>query len=174
MLRGSGSSGSARSGTSSDEEFDAAFRPLFVQAYRVARRIVGDAAGAEDVAAEALSRAYANWGKIADLPYRDAWVLRVTTNLALNAIRPRRALPVERSAGLDDDATATRLALADALRALPQRQREVIVMRHLAGYSESEIAERLGISLGSVKTHMRRAKHSLRDTLSVDYLGNES
>jgi DNA-directed RNA polymerase specialized sigma24 family protein len=47
-------------------------------------------------------------------------------------------------------------------------------MRHLAGYSESEIAERLGISLGSVKTHMRRAKHSLRDTLSVDYLGNES
>ena len=148
---------------------------MFVQAYRVARRIVGDAASAEDVAAEALSRAYANWGKISGLQYRDAWVLRVTTNLALNAIRPRRAVPVERLAGsADDDATATRLALVDALRALPQRQREVIVMRHLAGYSESEIAERLGISLGSVKTHMRRAKTSLRDTLSVDYLGNES
>jgi RNA polymerase sigma-70 factor (ECF subfamily) len=147
---------------------------LFVQAYRVARRIVGDVATAEDIAAEALSRAYANWGKISGLQYRDAWVLRVTTNLALNAIRPRRALPVERQVGPDDDATATRLALVDALRALPQRQREVIVMRHLAGYSESEIAERLGISLGSVKTHMRRAKTSLRDTLTADYLGNES
>jgi RNA polymerase sigma-70 factor (sigma-E family) len=175
MWRGSTRTGTARSGTSSDEEFDAAFRSLFVQAYRVARRIVGDAASAEDIAAEALSRAYANWGRISGLQYRDAWVLRVTTNLALNSIRPRRAVPVERPAGsADDDATATRLALVDALRALPQRQREVIVMRHLAGYSESEIAERLGISVGSVKTHMRRAKTSLRDTLSVDYLGNES
>lgn len=164
--------GSRTSGNSSDAEFDAVFRSLFTQAYRVARRIVGDPASAEDVAAEALSRAYANWEKIAALQYRDAWVMRVTTNLALNAVRPRRPIPVERRTS-DDDTEATRLALVDALRALLQRQREVIMMRHFAGYSETEIAERLGISLGSVKTHMRRAKMSLRGSLSVDISGGE-
>lgn len=162
------------SGTSPDEGFDAAFRSLFTQSYRVARRIVGDPATAEDIAAEAMSRAYAHWHKIAELSYRDAWIMRVTTNLALNAIRKRPPLPVEAPPVSDDDATATRLALAAALQALPERQREVIVLRHLAGFSEVEIAEYLGISLGSVKTHMRRAKSSLRGRLSVDFLGTDS
>jgi RNA polymerase sigma-70 factor (ECF subfamily) len=63
--------------------------------------------------------------------------------------------------------------LGAALRALPERQREVIVLRHLAGLSEPEVAEYLGISLGSVKTHMRRAKESLRGRLQVDFAGGE-
>src|SRR5262249_37830809 len=138
------------------------------------RRITGDVGAAEDIAAETMSRAYAHWERIRNEPYRDAWVMRVATNLSLNATRRRRFLPLERPPVSEDDATATRLALGAALRALPDRQREVIVLRHLAGLSEPEVAEYLGISLGSVKTHMRRAKESLRGSLRVDFAGGES
>jgi DNA-directed RNA polymerase specialized sigma24 family protein len=106
------------------DEFDAVFQDLFVQAYRVARRIVGEPSAAEDVAAEALSRAYAHWPKVRRLPYRDAWVMRVTTNLALDVARRRPPHVGWERAEAHDDATATRLALVEALSLLSTRQRE--------------------------------------------------
>jgi RNA polymerase sigma-70 factor (ECF subfamily) len=156
-----------------DDDFDGAFRDLFVRAYRVARRILGDPSAAEDVAAEALSRSYAHWKRISRLPYRDAWVLRVATNIALDAAR-RRPLPLPPEASeTHDDQTATRLALVAALQALPPRQREVIALRHLADLSESEVAAHLGLSLGTVKTHLRRAKERLRGQLTLDMIPGE-
>jgi RNA polymerase sigma-70 factor (ECF subfamily) len=148
-----------------DAAFDAAFRGLFTLSFRVARRILGDVTGAEDIAAEAMSRAYAHWEHIDGMPYRDAWVVRVTTNLALNAVRRRPAFLRPPAVRAVDDETATRLALVAALRALPLRQREVIVLRHLGGLSEPEVAEQLGLSLGTVKTHLRRGKQALRHQL---------
>ncbi len=158
----------------SGDDFDVAFRELFAKAYRISRRILGDPTAAEDVAAEALSRAYAHWPKICRLPYRDAWVMRVATNLALDLARRRAPRLTLETSESHDDATATRLALVDALRALPIRQREVIVLRYLGDMSEPEIAERLGLSLGSVKTHLRRGKHSLRDRTALGLLGGEA
>ena len=61
-------------------EFETAFRELFPRSYRVAVRILGDGADAEDAAAEALARAHASWKKVGTMSYRDAWVLRVTAN----------------------------------------------------------------------------------------------
>ncbi len=52
-----------------------------------------------------------------------------------------------------------------AFRALPDRQREVFVLRHLQGWSGPEIAAALGLSVGSVKRHLFRAIHRLRETL---------
>ena len=154
--------------SAADDSFEAAFRELFVPAYRVARRILGDPCAAEDIAAEALSRAYANWPRVSQLSYRDAWVLRVATNLALNATRRRRLLFPGVEARRDDDAATTRVALAGALQRLPARQREVVVLRHLAGLSEPEVAVRLGVSLGTVKTHLRRGHAALRGRLALD------
>jgi RNA polymerase sigma-70 factor (sigma-E family) len=157
-----------RKQSEAEESFEAAFKELFVPAYRVARRILGDPGAAEDIAAEALSRAYADWGRVSQLPYRDAWVLRVATNLALNATRRRRLLFSGVEARWDDDAATTRVALAGALQRLPARQREVVVLRHLAGLSEPEVAVRLGVSLGTVKTHLRRGHEALRGRLRRD------
>jgi RNA polymerase sigma-70 factor (sigma-E family) len=156
--------------SAADESFEAAFKELFVPAYRVARRIVGDPGAAEDVAAEALSRAYADWARVSQLPYRDAWVLRVATNLALSATRRRHLLFPGVEARCDDDAATTRVALAGALHRLPARQREVVVLRHLAGLSEPEVAVRLGVSLGTVKTHLRRGHEALRGRLAPEGL----
>jgi RNA polymerase sigma factor (sigma-70 family) len=151
--------------------FEAEFRALFTIAFRVARRILADPARSEDVAAEALSRAYAHWRALHNAPHREAWVARVATNLALNTIRRRSPHVATEVAVGHDDATATRLALVAALQALPTRQRDVIVLRHLVDLSEQEVADQLGLSVGSVKTHLRRAKSRLRIALDPDGLG---
>jgi RNA polymerase sigma factor (sigma-70 family) len=149
----------------SDPGFEEVFRGLFVLAHRVARRILADPDRAEDIAAEALSRAYAHWASIGHQPYREAWVVRVTMNLALNDVR-RRPPPLPREVVLSqEDAAVNHLLLVDALATVSARQREVLVLRHLAGLSEVEVAEHLGLGLGTVKTHLRRGREAMQARL---------
>jgi RNA polymerase sigma factor (sigma-70 family) len=68
------------------------------------------------------------------------------------------------------DAAVTRLALAQALRRLPRRQRDVVVLRYLADLSEADVAESLGVSAGSVKQHAHRAVNALRRALGPGFL----
>jgi len=143
------------------DDFTAAFDELFPRAYGLARRIVGDPAVAEDVAAEALARAYARWGKVSQLPWRDGWVLRVASNLAIDHVR-RRPPEVAAFAPADEDAVTLRLALAACLQALPRRQRQAVALHYLAGLTDAEVGQALGISAGSVKTHIHRGMAALR------------
>jgi RNA polymerase sigma-70 factor (sigma-E family) len=145
-------------------DFEAAFDSLFPRAFRLARRMLGDDAAAEDVAAEALARAYARWPRVAGLPYRDAWVLRVAANLAVDEIRRRHPRGTVPQPPDPDDLMTLRLALSAALRTLPRRQRQALALRYLAGLSDIEVAGALGISTGSVKTHLHRGRAALRST----------
>ena len=148
------------------EGFDESFDALFGRAFRVARRILGDATAAEDVAAEAMARAYAHWGKIASQPWREGWVVRVASNLALDAVKKRSRLNhTVVDFGVEDDDVVVRLALAEALALLPRRQREVVVLRHLGGLSEAECAQALRVSTGAVKTHLHRGLAALKNRL---------
>lgn len=74
----------------SGDDFEAAYGALFPRAAKIAYGLLRNRVAAEDVAAEALARAYADWSRIASLSYRDGWVLRVATNLAIDAARRRR------------------------------------------------------------------------------------
>src|SRR5947209_14839205 len=76
-------------------DFDGAFRDLFHPAFGVAYRILGNVADAEDAAAEALARALLRWRKVGPLPYRDAWVMRVAANVAIDTVRRRRTVPLQ-------------------------------------------------------------------------------
>ena len=152
--------------------FEAAFEGLFLRCCRLAHRLIGDAAVAEEVAAEAMTRAYAHWPKIAGLDYRDAWVLRVVTNLAIDRARRHRWSLVQlgrhgeaATVASGEEVTALRITLVAALSKLPRRQRQIVVLRHLSGLSEAEVAKATGLSLGTVKTHLRRGLDSLRKTL---------
>jgi RNA polymerase sigma factor (sigma-70 family) len=158
-------------GAGREESFRAAFLELWPAAQRVALRLLSNPTAADDVAAEALARTFARWDQVEQLPYRDAWVLRVTTNLALDLLRRRQ--PAVTAAEIDylEDAAAIRLALAAALRQLPGRQREVVVLRYLADYSEHDVAAALGIAPGSVRTHMQRGLEALRRHLGDDFEG---
>ncbi len=148
-----------------DEEFEAAYPELFRRAASMAFRLLGSREAAEDVAAEALARAYARWPKVGPLPYRDGWVLRVATNLALDAAR-RRPPPVTATEPVDpSDAATLRLALHAALRSLSSRQRQAVVLRFLCGLSEAETADALGTSVGTAHTHIHRGLRVMRSRL---------
>ncbi len=155
--------------------FEEAFSELYPRARRLAYRMLGDPTEAEDVAAEALTRAVVAWRRIGDLPYREAWVLRVTANVAVDTLRRQQraahAQPSFVAAPIDgeDDVHDLRLALAAALSALPRRQREVIALHHLVGMQEHEIARCLGVSVGSVKKHGHRGLSRLRARLGEDW-----
>jgi RNA polymerase sigma factor (sigma-70 family) len=145
-----------------EAEFTAVFRELYPQAYRVALRLLGDRAAAEDAAAEAFARTFADWERVRHLPYRAAWIMKVTGNVALNVLA-RKPPPVAPPRSVEEeDATATRMALISALSALPRRQQEAIVLHHLAGLPEAEVAAVLGVAPNTVKTHLKRGLHSLR------------
>jgi RNA polymerase sigma factor (sigma-70 family) len=123
----------------------------------------------QDVALDAMAIAYDRWSKISKLPYRDAWTLKMTANLALRQAKRRH-----RDAGLpadplrpSDPNMASRLELRDALSRLSRRQREVIFLPYLADLPESEVAAVLGIDIGSVKQHASRGRQALKHDLAL-------
>jgi RNA polymerase sigma-70 factor (sigma-E family) len=154
--------------TTTDDGFDQAFRDLVPAVRRLTWRMLGDEASAEDATAEAFIRALTRWPKICDLPHRDAWIMRVATNVALDVLRKRRR---EAGVALTGDPpwegadAALRLDLSSALATLPRRQREVVVLRHVAGMSEAETAAAMGVSINTVKTHGARGLAALRADL---------
>ncbi len=151
-----------------EERFVAAFGRLYPRARRVAYRVLGDVCSAEDVAAEALARAYAQWERIESLPWVQGWVLRVTANLALDIARKRRPLIDPPRAVESEDAIATRLAMVAALNRLPRRQREAVALHYLAGLTDEEVGRALGIAEGTVKAHVHRGLLALRRSLGDD------
>lgn len=151
-----------------NEGYASFFRSSFPLVESVARRITGDRSTAEDVAAEAFTRAYLHWARLADDSRRVGWVVRVGANLAIDAVR--RGPPPARSAdpaSSNDDGVVLRLALVAALRRLSKRERETITLRYLADLSEAEVAAALGVSAGSVKTYVHRALAHLRPLLAA-------
>lgn len=161
------------------ESFEDAYARLAVRAHRVAYRILGVAADAEDVAAETLARASLRWNRLR--PPADPWVVTVASRLAIDRQRKAwRGLPLEDEVPLEGhrtqqiDGLATNvvahLDLFRALATLPKRQRQTVSLRYLSGYSEKEIALLLGCSASSVQTHTRRGLGALRTQLDVDAL----
>lgn len=140
----------------------------------LARRMLGDAAEAEDVAQETLLRLWKiapDWREEAKL---STWLYRVASNLCVDRLRRRR----ER--GLDGvaepiDAAATPLeemeareragALDAALGLLPDRQRAAIVLRHIEEHSNIEIAAILDLSVEAVESLLARGRRALAERL---------
>lgn len=139
---------------------------------RQAWRILGDEAEAEDVAQEAMLRL---WRQAESWRVGEAristWLYRVTHNLCIDRIRRRRATTaIEDVAEPPDPAPAVldRLAnsqesraLVRAILALPDRQRQALVLRHFEGLSNPEIGERLDCSVEAVESLLARARRQL-------------
>lgn len=161
----------------SDDQFRSFYERLEPRAVSVATRLVRDRGLGEDVAAEAFARAYAQWSRVLRHPNPDAWLLRVVGNVAIDQIRreSRRgdleatSTNHRRRADHTDpvaDESELRIDIRDAISRLSGRQQEVVVMRYLIDLPEEEVAAGLGMSAGSVKTHLSRASKKLRIDLS--------
>jgi RNA polymerase sigma-70 factor (sigma-E family) len=157
----------AAAGAGDGASFEAFFVDTYPQARRLATRIVGNPAAAEDVAAEALARACVRWRSLSRSSYREAWVLRVATNLAIDSVRRRpRWLSPAGVRGPEEPVT-DRVVLGAALAKLPRRQRQVVTLRYLLDLPEAEVAELLGIARGTVKASCSHAVAAMREVLQI-------
>lgn len=156
----------SRDGRESSLDFERYFRSALPKAITAALRVCGERSSAEDAAVAALAKAHRRWARLSSQPWREAWVLRVAVNEAIDALPRRLILPVAVDTLDHSDEVVLRLTLRAALRSLPRRQREVIALRYLVGLSETDVARTLDISQGSVKTHLRRGLSVLRATVT--------
>ncbi|HEX4699809.1 MAG TPA: SigE family RNA polymerase sigma factor [Actinomycetes bacterium] len=154
----------------------AVFQVHYVHLVRLARHLLDDPNEAEDVVMDAfvgLSRRWAHVRRSQDVFFylRASVVNGSHSRLRrLRIARDRRHTQVER-----DSAPAEQLAMVHLehdsvialLRALPRRQREVLVLRYYADLSEQQIADAVGISPGAVKSHASRGVAALRRTLEL-------
>jgi RNA polymerase sigma-70 factor (sigma-E family) len=155
---------------------DARLGMLFDSSYpamvRLAHLLVNDRGTAEDIAQEAFVRLHGRLGGLAD-PYAAGGYLRHTV---VNLCRSHHRRQIIRRRHQSDEAWAVdsqghsddRLSVLAALRTLPRRQRECLVLRYYLDLSEDEIARTLRISPGSVKTHSARGRSTLARLLGED------
>ncbi|MST34613.1 sigma-70 family RNA polymerase sigma factor [Acidimicrobiaceae bacterium USS-CC1] len=136
---------------------------MYARARRAAAAVVG-AGPAEDVASEAVVRALVRWGRVQE--YAERWVVVVASNLAVDLLRRQRVPVVAAGVMRFEDEVVERVDVEGLVRRLPARQRQVVALRYLAGCSEAEVAETLGVSLETVRTHLKRARRELRSSMT--------
>jgi RNA polymerase sigma-70 factor (sigma-E family) len=123
---------------------------------RLGYGLTGDQRLAENLARAALAKAYASWPRVIRQGGPDVYVRRTILNASHGRLRRRRARTPE-TGGQDD-----RPALMTALLGLSSGQRSVVLLRYWMDMTESEVAEALGCSVGSVKSQASRALAKLR------------
>lgn len=126
----------------------------------------GSRSAAEDLAQDAFVAAYKNWDRISRYDDPGSWVRRVLAHRAISRFRragaeARALLRIRGGRLVVPDMDTDALVLWREVRRLPTRQTQVIALRYLDGRSLAAIAEILGCSENTVKTHLQRAKQTL-------------
>ena len=141
----------------------------------LARRILGNAAEAEDVAQEAMLRVWTHAPRWQPLAALRTWLTRVVVNLCLDRKRRAPMLELEAAgevadptpgAGEQAEADERDRLLAAAIESLPARQRTAIVLTYREGMSNAQVADMLETSVSAVETLLVRGKQNLRRALS--------
>jgi len=151
------------------DAFEVLVRRHQAPVYRVALRMLGTAADAEDVAQETFVQAWRSLARFHGNSAFSTWLYRIATNHSLDVLAKRRP-----SEGLDDlqgDSSLDPAAIyaqrertagvLDAVQAMPPEQRAPLVLREFEGLSYEEIGKVLGISLAAVKGRIHRARLAL-------------
>jgi RNA polymerase sigma-70 factor, ECF subfamily len=156
----------------SKEDFDRLYQETYQRVFRTLASILGDAAAAEDCAQDAFLKAYRAWPRWKAESPPEAWIHRIAINTALSFIRRRKlrevgelirrlGQPVER----DPEAEAIGGEVLAEIRRLPAKQAASVVLRHLHGYTNREIAAALGEPESTIASRLMVAKRTLRARL---------
>ena len=152
---------------------------LFAEHYRQLVRLAGvlldDPGHREEVVQEAFLRVHDRRGALRDPGCATAYLRQTVVNLSRSRLRRRLVaarLPVQHQpdARSAEEVTMDRLERSDlhrALRLLPPRQRQAVVLRHCAGLSEAETAEAMGTGTGAVKSSASRGVAALRLAMAL-------
>jgi RNA polymerase sigma-70 factor (ECF subfamily) len=169
----------AGSGVSVDDSLEREFEQRLADcptlAYRVALGVLHNTAEAEDVAQEAILRAYRNFSRLRDRDRFRGWLVRMAWRLALDRIRAagRRARREHASMEAFPEINAENVAasqeferhVACAVGELPEKLRMVIVLAAIEGYNTREVASLLDIPEGTVKSRLFLARKQLAKSL---------
>ncbi len=167
------------------QQFEAFMRQYQNMVFSTALRLLANPTEAEDISQEVFLRAYEHFDELRTSPTAPGWLRKVATNLSLNHLSRYRARwsffseltdPGEDPGPEPEFAAAENLAqdleqadrqrvIESALRKLPPAQRVPLVLYHMEGLQYEEIAARLRISLGKVKTDIFRGREALRKRL---------
>jgi RNA polymerase sigma-70 factor (ECF subfamily) len=156
----------------------AAFDTLYAQhvgrVYAVCLRMSGDRATAERLTQDAFVRAWQRLGTFRGDAAFGSWLHRLAVNVVLmdGRAESRRRAHIDPLADTsllarssDNGATETRLDLERAIATLPPGARAVLVLHDVEGYRQQEIADTMGIAVGTVKAQLHRARRLLRERL---------
>ena len=153
--------------------FEGFFRAHHDGVVRALTLVFGERAAAEDAAQVGFERAYARWHRVGGYERPATWVYVVALRHGRSQLRPR-----EVSAGADEvlsddhaQGSVDRLSVMEQVRRLPPQQRAVVVLRYLVGLQLAEIAEAMGVRLGTVKSTLHAAHQRLR--VAVDERSDE-
>ncbi|MEW2139895.1 SigE family RNA polymerase sigma factor [Streptomyces sp. NPDC005409] len=181
----SGQSGQSAPSTTpsatSEAEFTAYVQERRAALYATAFHLTGDRYEAEDLLQSALFSTYRAWDRISDKAAVGGYLRRTMTNLHISAWRRRKLneYPTEElpETVSDTDAmrgTELRAVLWQALARIPEPQRTMLVLRYYEGRTDPEIAEILGISVGTVKSSIWRSLRRLRDDEALSFGADEA
>jgi RNA polymerase sigma-70 factor (ECF subfamily) len=151
-----------------ESEFADFFQSSWEPCLRAVAASTGNMVLAEEQVAEAFARAWVSWRKVSRHPAPRAWVVRTALNIGASWWRRRgRELPLvdHDVAVVDSPETGLDAVVLAALRRLPPRQREVIVLRVFLDLDIETTARTLKIAPGTVRAHLSRATSTLRKEL---------
>ena len=157
-----------------DEALEQLHAAHWRQLVRLSVLLVRDQGLAEEIVQDAFVAVHGRWSRLRDPDHALAYLRQAVVNRSRSALRHRavvnRHAASVRAVDTPDPTPDTdrREAVLDALRALPDRQREVLALRYYLELSEAEIADTLGISRGAVKSHASRGAAALRALLQED------
>jgi RNA polymerase sigma-70 factor (sigma-E family) len=165
-----------RMGWSADRAVTELYSVHYRALVRLAVLLVRDTPTAEEVVQDSFMAMHGGWQRLRDAENALAYLRQAVLNRSRSVLRHRsvvdknlqKASPDMPSAEHGALAQLERSAVVNALRKLPERQREAIVLRYYADFSEAEIASAMKISRGAVKSHTSRGMASLRAELEQE------
>jgi RNA polymerase sigma-70 factor (sigma-E family) len=150
------------------------FRAFYQREYRpvlgLAYALSGDMSIAEDLWQDAFMAAFRRWSEVGTMDHPGAWVRRVVANRSASRFRRlgaegRALLRLGRPSQEVPSPSADSVAVWAALRRLPPRQVEIVVLTYFADLSNAEAAAVMGCSIETARTHLKRAKARLPHAL---------
>ena len=171
----------------SERTFDNIYNDYARLVYWAAYRVVSQNETAEDITQQVFERVYLNFDKLEELsdPQLKGWLYRVATNLALDTVRKEKhELLSDEPVGaevVDDDplpeeeliAKRRREAVLKAIEQLDETNRTIITLHYFADMTVNEISERTGISQGTIKSRLVRARNLLQEMLKAEVTDDE-
>jgi len=155
--------------------FESRVLPVKNKLFRFAFRLLGSSEEAKDVVQEVFIKVWNGRDQMESIDNMEAWCMRITRNLSLDKIRARQRKatdPLEGSFDIQND-TRTPYEAAEnnenmqrinqLIASLPEKQRQVMHLRDIEGYSYNEICEILELDMNQVKVNLFRARNAVRE-----------